>query len=67
MAQKVIQTLKAAKGVRMDVYVQEPDGQRVFDIEMQSVITKEEALKMSMAELQNLKQNNPELFNKFFN
>ena len=34
VAQKVIQTLKASKGVRMDVYVQEPDGQRVFDIEM---------------------------------
>ena len=29
----------------MDVYVQERDGQRVFDIEIQSVITKEEALR----------------------
>ena len=34
VAQKVIQTLKASKGVRMDVYVQEADGQRVFDIEI---------------------------------
>ena len=58
VAQKVIQTLKAAKGVRMDVYVQEPDGQRVFDIEMQSVITKEEALRaryyQGMLDLDNL-------------
>ena len=58
VAQKVIQTLKASKGVRMDVYVQEPDGQRVFDIEMQSVITKEEALRaryyQGMLDLDNL-------------
>ena len=45
VAQKVIQTLKASKGVRMDVYVQEPNGQRVFDIEIRSVITKKEALR----------------------
>ena len=58
VAQKVIQTLKASKGVRMDVYVQEPDGQRVFDIEIQSVITKEEALRaryyQGMLDLDNL-------------
>ena len=42
----------------MDVYVQEPDGQRVFDIEIQSVITKEEALRarynQGMLDLDNL-------------
>ena len=58
VAQKVIQTLKSSKGVRMDVYVQEPDGQRVFDIEIQSVITKEEALRaryyQGMLDLDNL-------------
>ena len=58
VAQKVIQTLKASKGVRMDVYVQEDDGQRVFDIEIQSVITKEEALRaryyQGMLDLDNL-------------
>ena len=58
VAQKVIQTLKASKGVRMDVYVQEADGQRVFDIEIQSVITKEEALRaryyQGMLDLDNL-------------
>ena len=58
VAQKVIQTLKASKGVRMDVYVQEPNGQRVFDIEIQSVITKEEALRaryyQGMLDLDNL-------------
>ena len=58
VAQKVIQTLKVSKGVRMDVYVQEPDGQRVFDIEIQSVITKEEALRaryyQGMLDLDNL-------------
>ena len=58
VAQKVIQTLKASKGVRMDVYVQERDGQRVFDIEIQSVITKEEALRaryyQGMLDLDNL-------------
>ncbi len=58
IVQKVIQTLKASKGVRMDVYVQEPDGQRVFDIEIQSVITKEEALRaryyQGMLDLDNL-------------
>ena len=58
IAQKVIQTLKSSKGVRMDVYVQEPDGQRVFDIEIQSVITKEEALRaryyQGMLDLDNL-------------
>ena len=57
-AQKVIQTLKASKGVRMDVYVQEPDGQRVFDIEIQSVITREETLRaryyQGMLDLDNL-------------
>ncbi len=41
-----------------DVYVQEPDGQRVFDIEIQSVITKEEALRaryyQGMLDLDNL-------------
>jgi hypothetical protein len=30
-------------------------------------ITKESAMKMSMAELQALEKNNPELFNKIFN
>ena len=58
VAQKVIQTLKASKGVRMDVYVEEPNGQRVFDIEIQSVITKEEALRaryyQGMLDLDNL-------------
>ena len=58
VAQKVVQTLKASKGVRMDVYVQEPNGQRVFDIEIQSVITKEEALRaryyQGMLDLDNL-------------
>ena len=58
VAQKVIQTLKASKGVRMDVYVEEADGQRVFDIEIQSVITKEEALRaryyQGMLDLDNL-------------
>ena len=58
IVQKVIQTLKASKGVRMDVYVQEPNGQRVFDIEIQSVITKEEALRaryyQGMLDLDNL-------------
>ena len=58
VAQKVIQTLKSSKGVRMDVYVQEDDGQRVFDIEIQSVITKEEALRaryyQGMLDLDNL-------------
>ena len=58
VAQKVIQTLKFSKGVRMDVYVQEPNGQRVFDIEIQSVITKEEALRaryyQGMLDLDNL-------------
>ena len=58
VAQKVIQTLKASKGVRMDVYVQEANGQRVFDIEIQSVITKEEALRaryyQGMLDLDNL-------------
>ena len=58
VVQKVIQTLKASKGVRMDVYVQEPNGQRVFDIEIQSVITKEEALRaryyQGMLDLDNL-------------
>ena len=57
-AQKVIQTLKASKGVWMDVYVQESDGQRVFDIEIQSVITREEALRaryyQGMLDLDNL-------------
>ena len=42
----------------MDVYVQEPNGQRVFDIEIQSVITKEEALRaryyQGMLDLDNL-------------
>ena len=41
-----------------DVYVQEPDGQRVFDIQIQSVITKEEALRaryyQGMLDLDNL-------------
>lgn len=58
VAQKVIQTLKTSKGVRMDVYVQEGDGQRVFDIEIQSVITKEESLRaryyQGMLDLDNL-------------
>ena len=62
IAQKVIQTLKSSKGVRMDVYVQEPDGQRVFDIEIQSVITKEEALRaryyQGMLDLDNLLKGN---------
>ena len=62
VVQKVIQTLKSSKGVRMDVYVQEPDGQRVFDIEIQSVITKEEALRaryyQGMLDLDNLLKGN---------
>ena len=49
---------KVWKRERMDVYVQEPDGQRVFDIEIQSVITKEEALRaryyQGMLDLDNL-------------
>ena len=43
--QKVIKTLRESKGVRLDVYVQEAGGQQVFDIEMQTSITKEEALR----------------------
>ncbi len=57
-AQRVFQSLKLAKGVRLDVYVQEAGGQRVFDIEMQTVVTREEALRaryyQGMLDLDNL-------------
>ena len=60
--QKVFQSLKNSKGIRLDVYVQETGGQRVFDIEIQTVITKEEALRaryyQGMLDLDNLLKGN---------
>lgn len=58
IAQKVFQSLKNSKGIRLDVYVQEAGEQRVFDIEMQTVVTREEALRaryyQGMLDLDNL-------------
>lgn len=60
--QKVFQSLKNSKGIRLDVYVQETGGQRVFDIEIQTLITKEEALRaryyQGMLDLDNLLKGN---------